>query len=317
MKNTPFKQLTKTFFETSDFKVIDEIHEQRTNIPLWHLDMLTDTPRLEYYKSIISKRVEGKIVLDIGSGSGILSHLAIRAGAKKVYSVEHDPRLAAIYLQTMDKHLKSGKAVLLEMDAHEIKLADLGGVFPEVIIHEIFSADAFSEDVSSVFSSLDKKGFLKNATIIPNICEVLVEPVFSSQTDLIHDLKDFEDFPFSKLSHFGAFKRFQLNGQESAKDWKNVGEEKVLISYDLYHPEKTEIPEVLIECKEPCSHLRVSIRLIDESSNEILESNHARVESHWNNIFFSIPQWHRDSKAFKVNFRIWENQIALSRITPQ
>lgn len=53
--------------------------------------MLRDQPRLEAYsEAILSNRsyFEGKYVLDVGAGTGILSVLCAEAGAKKVYAVE-------------------------------------------------------------------------------------------------------------------------------------------------------------------------------------------------------------------------------------
>ena len=56
----------------------------------WHFRMLNDKQRNEAYKLAISKAVsEGyDTVLDIGSGTGILSMFAVQAGAKNVYACE-------------------------------------------------------------------------------------------------------------------------------------------------------------------------------------------------------------------------------------
>jgi SAM-dependent methyltransferase len=65
-----------------------------------HYDMITDTPRTMAYSKAIdanSSSFRGKAVLDIGSGTGILSLFAARAGARVVYSIECTPiaRVAA------------------------------------------------------------------------------------------------------------------------------------------------------------------------------------------------------------------------------
>ena len=56
-----------------------------------HEEMLKDEVRTKsYMKAIDSNRhlFQGKVVLDVGAGLGILSMFAARAGAKKVYAVE-------------------------------------------------------------------------------------------------------------------------------------------------------------------------------------------------------------------------------------
>lgn len=54
------------------------------------LPMINDTGRNIFYKSLIENNVKDKVVVDIGAGTGFLSVLAHKAGAKKVYAVEAD-----------------------------------------------------------------------------------------------------------------------------------------------------------------------------------------------------------------------------------
>ena len=55
-----------------------------------HEDMLRDAVRTKaYMKAILDnpKLFKNKIVLDIGSGTGVLSIFAAKAGAKKVFAI--------------------------------------------------------------------------------------------------------------------------------------------------------------------------------------------------------------------------------------
>ncbi|KAG5481926.1 hypothetical protein LSCM1_05636 [Leishmania martiniquensis] len=55
-----------------------------------HKLMLRDRPRMHFYKTLLtdSSVVEGKVVVDVGSGSGILSCWAAQSGAAHVLSIE-------------------------------------------------------------------------------------------------------------------------------------------------------------------------------------------------------------------------------------
>lgn len=51
--------------------------------------MLNDAPRMKFYRDAIAAAdVKGKVVVDVGAGTGILSLLAARAGAKRVIAIE-------------------------------------------------------------------------------------------------------------------------------------------------------------------------------------------------------------------------------------
>lgn len=53
--------------------------------------MLQDLARNQFYADSFGRnkaQIKGKIVLDVGCGTGILSMMAAKAGAKHVYAVE-------------------------------------------------------------------------------------------------------------------------------------------------------------------------------------------------------------------------------------
>lgn len=59
-----------------------------------HRKYLDDPPRLAAFQSALQAVVRaGDVVLDLGSGSGILGFLACRAGASRVYAVDHSPAI--------------------------------------------------------------------------------------------------------------------------------------------------------------------------------------------------------------------------------
>ena len=58
-------------------------------VPLWHIPMMNDNRRNNAYLKAINSVIEdNEYVLGIGTGSGLLSMMAIDAGAKKVITYE-------------------------------------------------------------------------------------------------------------------------------------------------------------------------------------------------------------------------------------
>jgi hypothetical protein len=67
------------------------------------LPMINDTGRNRFYKSAIEFAVPNKTVCDIGTGTGLLTVLAIKAGARKVFAVEQNPKRAELARQMFDQ----------------------------------------------------------------------------------------------------------------------------------------------------------------------------------------------------------------------
>ncbi len=61
-----------------------------------HESMITDQWRKKFFHTAIKRHAKDKVVLDVGSGTGILSFYALEAGASYVYAVETDPVSARV-----------------------------------------------------------------------------------------------------------------------------------------------------------------------------------------------------------------------------
>ena len=78
---------------------IDVRHQMRrltsAMVPFWHIQMLNDARRNDAFERAIRKAVEregpGARILDIGTGSGLLSMMAARAGARNIVTCERVP----------------------------------------------------------------------------------------------------------------------------------------------------------------------------------------------------------------------------------
>ena len=53
-----------------------------------HEEMIADSVRTEAFRQAILAMVSGRVVVDVGAGTGILSIFAVEAGAKHVYAIE-------------------------------------------------------------------------------------------------------------------------------------------------------------------------------------------------------------------------------------
>ena len=70
--------------------VYDLINRQTFTDLSWHERMLADRIRVEAYRRGIAGSIKpGDVVIDLGTGTGILAFMASRAGAKHIYAIDH------------------------------------------------------------------------------------------------------------------------------------------------------------------------------------------------------------------------------------
>ena len=307
------KDTIQKSLETPPQKLDTDFYDVAWNLPRWHLLMLKDRERLEYYSNVIRPKVAGKVVLDVGTGSGILSYLALKWGAKKVYSVEQNPALQGVYKHLMREHLESGKAELICDDAKFLRLDQFRDGAPEVVVHELFGSIGMGENLIPIFRALAEEGILTPKTdIVPDCLEVWTRPAFS---DLIAEEGHIEEFEGYQLNQLNLFESQNFWEQDyiSAKssDWKKTGEAQLVFRCNLYDfilPEKVELSFKASHS----SHLQLWMKIIDTKSGLIHSNDHQDGNSHWANAYLAIPFWMK-GKDFKVELRVNPDRIQVIR----
>jgi len=88
-----------------------------------HAGMMADDTRTKaYHRAILNNRsdFEGKVVMDVGSGSGVLAFFAVQAGAAKVYCIEASP-MAKVIRQLADANGWGERVVVVNKVLQEIR----------------------------------------------------------------------------------------------------------------------------------------------------------------------------------------------------
>ena len=125
-----------------------------------HANMVLDKARVDTYdRAIRSTVAPGDVVMDIGTGTGLLAFMAIDAGASKVYAIERVSKALRWAEILAKQHGYGDRIVFLKRDSRTIDSSEL----PEkadVVISELIGHVAFEEGmVESMFHARDS--FLK------------------------------------------------------------------------------------------------------------------------------------------------------------
>lgn len=158
---------------------------------------LLDSERTGKFEKAIEEVVRPRsVVLDAGTGSGVLSLFAARAGAGKVYSVECDPYVAKLARQNF---FNNGYGDTIEIHLGDVRNMDFAkGVVFDVVIMEMLTTGMVDEYQVWSINNLFKKGYVnENTKFIPGKQDTFVS---LAETDF----KDYS-FDMRMVKHFWKF----------------------------------------------------------------------------------------------------------------
>ncbi len=139
-----------------------------------HKEMLDDTYRTGQYEKAIKSAVKGKTVIDIGCGTGILSLLAAKHGAKKVYAIDSNSTCCR-YTEELAEENNFTKII----EVHNCKSTNFNIEHKaDVIISELIGYHPFDEHIVSIFQDAKKRLLKTRGQLIPRQLDLYATPVF-------------------------------------------------------------------------------------------------------------------------------------------
>ncbi|XP_071977719.1 protein arginine N-methyltransferase 9 isoform X2 [Engystomops pustulosus] len=115
----------------------------------WHFVMLNDVKRNRMFQKAIENAVQAgcKTVLDIGTGTGILSMFATSAGAPHVYACELSKTMFDVACEVMAANDMEGKIKLLHMKSNDVQVPEHIPERVSLVVTETVDAGLFGEGI--------------------------------------------------------------------------------------------------------------------------------------------------------------------------
>ena len=137
-----------------------------------HEKMLADKVRVDSYYRAITKHVkEGDTMIDLGTGTGILSFFASRKKPKVIYALDHSEIIETA--KKIAKHNNTNSIKFIRTHSKDFTVPEK----VDVIVHEQIGEYVFNESMVESITDLRDRLLKKNGKIIPNKFEVFIEPV--------------------------------------------------------------------------------------------------------------------------------------------
>ena len=174
-----------------------------------HRTMLADEPRVAAFARAIAATVRpGDVVLDIGTGTGILAMLAARAGARTVYAIEATT-VAELARRVVAANGFADRIVVVEASSHDVTLPERA----DVLVSELIWNGGPGEAIRATFLDAQARLLRPGARIVPARMETWVAPVdspgsFESVNTWSAQLAGFDFTPVREVATDATFTRW-------------------------------------------------------------------------------------------------------------
>lgn len=146
-----------------------------------HRAMLADTVRLNAYQKAIQSTVRrGDIVIDAGSGTGILAVMAAQAGAKKVYAIEAS-EYSRVARQVAADNGFATRIDVIEADFATVELPERA----RVLVTETFGAWVLAEGAVPDLRTCVARNLELDGVTIPRSFSLYLSPMGKAPSDLM------------------------------------------------------------------------------------------------------------------------------------
>ena len=201
-----------------------------------HEEMLSDTQRIEAYHRGIHRNVApGDVVVDLGTGTGVLALMASKAGAKKIYAVEHSE-----FIDVAEEIARLNGVTNIEfVRANSREFTPPEPV--DVVLHEQMGDELFNENMLENILDLRDRVLRPGGRILPARFRLFVEPVSLHDDMRIRrfwniavpdgiDLGGMEQSPVAARFDSGRNDQFWLRPRSAAS---TIGDPQPVLEFDL------------------------------------------------------------------------------------
>ena len=283
-------------------------------VPRWHIPMINDRERNDTYLQAIRLAIkENQYVLEIGTGSGLLSMMAIDEGANKVITCEINKSISEIAKKIIAKNGYQEKITVVNKKSTELNLGNDLFQKADVIISEIFSSEFVGEGIQSSILDAKKRLLKEGGIMIPEAGDIKIALLKSNSKieDLLltgmvnkYDLSDFTQITGNKF----------LNNVNHL-DVSFLSKDIIAFSFDFYSNKIIKRKEKIIEV--PISENGICIGIITwikvNLYHNIYYENNPTLgnESHWSTPIYTFKKPLKVSKGdiIKIKATLLQDQV--------
>ncbi|MGT2437195.1 tetratricopeptide repeat protein [Bradyrhizobium betae] len=203
-------------------------------VPFWHIPMMNDTRRNDCFERAIRRalatRGSSAQILDIGTGSGLLSMMAAREGATNIVSCETVPTIARVAQEIVAENGYGEQIKVIGKSSTTLSVGRDIPVKADIMISEILSSDLLAEDVLSTFEDARRRLIAEDAIVIPKAASAMGCLVASETLAAYSHVRMVSGF---NVARFNSLAPLRLPIHGTMTEWSRLSNDFEIASLDL------------------------------------------------------------------------------------
>ncbi|WP_441249460.1 50S ribosomal protein L11 methyltransferase [Kitasatospora sp. McL0602] len=263
----------------------------RETVPRWHFAMLNDHERNDALAVALERVVPaGATVLDIGAGTGLLAMMAVKAGARHVYSCEANPVMAEIARQVVADHGFADSITVLGTFSTDLVVGrDLPGRV-DAVISEIVDCGLIGEGLLPSVRHARESLLRPGGVMLPRAARVLGSLVQSEVAAGLNRVDNASGFDVSLLNTLATAGHFPVR----LHTWPHrlLSAPVELASFDLESGQLgpgSSTLEIPVRA-EGTAHALAAWFELDLGGGVTLRNSPENVSSHWMQAMIPLPE---------------------------
>jgi type I protein arginine methyltransferase len=307
----------KTFLESSEYgrNILYDSQNRAAFSNLYsHEQMLADMTRINFYDDGIRRYVkQDDIIMDLGTGTGILSFLAARRNPQKIYSIDHSDVINIA--RQIAEHNDIDNISFMQINSRDFSPNEK----LDAIIHEQIGVALFDENMVENLLDLKKRLLKESGRILPGKFELFLEPVCLKRdyrTPYIWE-NEIHGIDFSSLKNMDNINKYKPTHYSNLQIEHNAVDHflckpEACLSFDLNEMnDKAELPKLIEVSKRViqsgsmdgiCLYFRA---IFDDEIT--LDNSPLHTRTSWKNFLFRTESKHYtvgDFVSFRLNMEV-------------
>ena len=291
-------------------------------VPGWHLPMMNDAHRNKSYFKALESAIQGhELVLDIGTGAGLLSMMASQLGARQIVTCEVSPTISEVAEKIIETNGFSKNITVINKLSTDLVVGEDLPSKADLLVSEILSSEFVGEGVQSSIFDAKRRLLKENGVMIPEGGSIMISLIENTK-DIAKKIfvKDFNSFDVSDFNSItqSKFSFFSFDDEPSL-----LSEPVAAFNFDLKNLSeiKTETRRIILTatqdgvCAGVIQWMKIKLFKDIDYENNPIEIHRSNEPTGWQTPIyrFDQPVEVKAGQVLEINAKLFKDSVWFSK----